>query len=97
MFEPSTVASQPALLLSPSTNQNGVPCWAPVTCSSILVLPLLVTSTFGVAAGRAAAWVTVVGSSPRGPSAIAVPPPSEPNTSPSTSTPVMVPAVVRTT
>ena len=55
---PSTVASHPALLLCPSTSQNGVPFRAPLTASSIFVLPLLVTFTLGVAAGGAAGCVT---------------------------------------
>ncbi len=76
----------PALLLSPSTNQNGVPLRAPVTCSSILVLPLLVTFTFGVAAGAAATCVTSSSAACR---AVRAPSrrrsASEPSTSPSTS------------
>ena len=96
MSRPATVASHPALSLSPRTNQNGIARRAPLTDSSSLVLLVLVTSTRGVAAGTAAGWVTLAGSSPRTPSANVSPPAPDPSTNPSTSTPVLVPGVDRT-
>src|SRR5438105_7361967 len=74
----ATVAFQPALSLSPNTNQNGVPRRAPLTDSSILVLPLLVTFTRGVAARVASGCVTDAGSLPRAANAIGVPAASDP-------------------